>query len=50
MPGRHANLDNSRDRPATLAVSAVGSCVDIFFLLSIIFLFVLPFLARYRLK
>ena len=39
MPGRPINLDNSR---AKLAVGAGGGCLNIFFLSSIISLFVLP--------
>ena len=45
VPGRPANLDNSRATPIALAVGAGGSCLDNF-LSSVIFLFFLPLFVR----
>ena len=52
VPGRPANLDNSRARPVALAVGAGGSCLDNFSLICH-FSLLSPSLcetARYRLQ
>ena len=46
VPGRPTNLDSSMTRPAALAVGAGAGCLDIFSLIYLFSLFLLPLSGR----